>query len=224
MKYIISIGILLLAILFTAPLHHDINRRSYAIKLDELPMELGQWKGENMPVAEKVYKVLGTETVLSRRYTNKKEKVITCTIVYSEGERTSMHPPELCFTMGGGKIINRGKELIRIKGLSPDQDIDGGSAKPFNLRVNAFSGKLQRGKELVYYWFIVGDRALTNYYKRQFYTAWDALCRRKSKEAMVRVGTFFEEGGLHRARQRLEDFINEVFPILPEYLEEVSEN
>jgi len=212
-KYIISIVILLLALLLTTSLHKDINRRSYAIRLDEFPLEFGEWKGEKMPVEERVYQTLGTESVLSRHYTNKEGKAVSYTVVYSEGEKTSMHLPEVCFTTWGGKILSRGKELIRIKG-----------EEPFDLKVNAFSGKLAKEKELVYYWFIVGDRAITDYYKRQFYTAWDALCRRKSKEAMVRVGTFFEEGGLHRARLRLEDFINEVFPILPEYLEEINKN
>ena len=76
-------------------------------------------------------------------------------------------------------------------------------------------------KQLVYYWFLVRGRVLTNEYKLKIYTFWDALTRQRTDGALVRLITpVYEFEKLDEAEMRLKAFSGDIVPVLDEFIPE----
>jgi EpsI family protein len=74
-------------------------------------------------------------------------------------------------------------------------------------------------KQLVYYWFKQRNRNITNEYAVKWFIFWDALTRRRTDGALVRLITpVFNGEELAVADSRLASFASLMVPILPAYV------
>ena len=74
-------------------------------------------------------------------------------------------------------------------------------------------------KQLVYYWFKQRNRTITNEYVVKWYIFWDALTRRRTDGALVRLVTpVFNGEELAVTDSRLASFASLMVPILPAYV------
>ena len=68
-------------------------------------------------------------------------------------------------------------------------------------------------RQLVYYWFRERDRIVASEYMVKFYLMWDALLRRRTDGALVRVSTPVD-GSTPAARERAVRFMQQALPQL----------
>jgi EpsI family protein len=74
-------------------------------------------------------------------------------------------------------------------------------------------------RQLSYYWFPQRGRILTNAYQLKLYTFWDALTRRRTDGALVRLITpVYENEKPEDAEKRLQTFMRVIVPVLDEFL------
>jgi EpsI family protein len=76
-------------------------------------------------------------------------------------------------------------------------------------------------RELVYYWFPMRGRILTNLYQLKIYNFWDALTRQRTDGALLRLITpVYSPESVQDAEARLQEFTRLIVPILKEYIPE----
>jgi EpsI family protein len=171
-------------------------------ELDRLPLRIGEWKGEEIPVSERDRVVLGTENLILRLY-RKGEWFLYLYILECSSNRATFHPPEYCYVGGRTELVERGRKLIRW---------EGGEIPAHRL---VFLGP--RGKSLVYYWHTFGEKILSSYYRQQLMIVAANLVRRPRPALLVRVsteGAFDPETG----DRIIADFARSLLPALQRYL------
>ena len=192
-RYLIFLGILGALAFFplAMPFSYSIDTSRAAI-FNQVPMEMGKWKGKDVSVDEQTYQILETRNVLSRFYESKGER-IHLLIVASEKDRRVAHPPEVCYTSSNYIILNE-----RIDSLNwGRQDIP---LKQFLAQYE----KDPAQKQEVMYVYKVGKRFTTNYFSQQLQFAWDRLTRQESQVLLIRVAG--------REDKTLKEFLSEVIP------------
>ncbi len=77
--------------------------------LDELPMEIGDWTGQEVPVDAEIVRATDTDAHVSRRYTKKGGfESVSLWIAAGVRARDLMpHRPEVCYTGAGWTLVNR---------------------------------------------------------------------------------------------------------------------
>jgi len=74
-------------------------------------------------------------------------------------------------------------------------------------------------KQIVLYWFKQRDRILTNEYLVKFYLLWDALLRRRTDGALLRIASLVEPGETEDIiDQRMRQFLLVLEPELKRYV------
>ena len=205
-NYIISIVILLV---FALGISYLSLRRPLPVsdaKILGFPLEIGSWIGEIIPPEKNVVEILGTDKILLGEYSNPEGEKVWFTVVYGEGDRQSFHPPEYCY-IGGGNTELVDKKLDKV-------NIDDKTTIEVNSRL------FQTGphKQLVFYWYMAGDRVMASYNKQQVYFVLDEIRHRSAKGALIKVSTLVINGDTKGAFNRLKDFMGEAVPILSDYL------
>lgn len=178
------------------------------VRLEDIPMELGEWKGKDMPITKRVYQILETEDVLMREYTNSRGEKVDLAIVYSGSSRAAFHPPEICY-------LGDGRELL-IKNLETVES--GRSGENSSLRTNKLLMKDKFGREIAWYWFTVGSKITENYYLQQCYFIWNELSRRPTGGSLIRVSARTTGSDITQADALGKDFIKQLAPLLAEYI------
>ncbi|MCM8824451.1 MAG: EpsI family protein, partial [Candidatus Omnitrophica bacterium] len=175
-KYLVTVGLLICASLLAFYINNSIKNVSTKINLGVFPIDLGEWKGKDIELEDKVYQILGTKDVLTREYKDREGDSIFLAIVYSETNRTSFHPPEICYVGGGAEVVNKRIEKIVL-----------------NNGEFLFTNKLEltspQGLISSWYWFVLGDKFFSQYFVQQLYFLYHLLRKESPKGALVRVST-----------------------------------
>lgn len=181
------------------------------VKLMELPLNLGEWAGKDIKFEDKeyqkqVYEILGTDKVLLRSYSDRKNEAAAIQVVYSDQKRQSFHPPEYCYLgSGANELLETGKTQVALAGGK-------------FLTVNRTVYQTRRGRVLMLDWYTAGDLMTGNYYKQQIYFVINQLKHAKSGGSAVRVWTPIIGSDTESAFDRCQRLIREVVKLLPDYL------
>lgn len=197
-KYIVVIITLVIAFAFVLKIELAKGKITSEIDLSKIPFKLNGWEGKDTILPDSVYEILETTDVLSRRYTDKQGGVLDLSIVYSGHDRQSFHPPEICYLGGGIELIDKSKENIPLQG-------------GVGLKTNKLVMKSQEGTIKAWYWFLVGDRFVDNFYQQQLYFILDALGGRKLQGALIKVSIRGDSAVLE---SKLKFFIAKITPHL----------
>lgn len=199
-KYLIVIVILVIASIFILKIEQTKGKITTEIDLSGVPLNLDNWEGREVKLPDSVYEILGTRDVLSRQYKDKEGDIVELSIVYSGHDRQSFHPPELCYIGGGVDLTGKSTESISL---------DDGST----LDLNKLTMQSSQGTIKAWYWFLVGDRFVGNFYKQQVYFILDALSGKKLQGALIRVSIRGDSEVLER---KAKSFIGKIAPHLAE--------
>ena len=205
-KYWIIIAMFGLIASWVAASHINAGRdvtQGSAHQID-LPYVFGNWRGEDIRISEadlrEIQDILGTDKIILRHYTNLEGDYIQLYIVFSQRDRTSFHPPEMCY-LGAGSAELTSKRLVSL-------DLEG---KP--LDINRLVFQTPRSRQLVFYWYQAGKRMFASYVRQQAYLTWDILRNRPFKGFMVRLSTTDKESGAD-VPGYVADFIESIIPHL----------
>jgi EpsI family protein len=168
----------------------------------DLPYKLGDWQGKDASISgsemQDIQQTLGTDKIILRHYVNSKKQYVQLYIVFSQKNRTSFHPPEYCY-IGSGSAELTSKKLQTIKFESRSLDI------------NRLLFQTPKGRQLVFYWYQVGDKMFASYTRQQVYLALDALRNKPFSGFMIRLSTTDNSEG-EETPMYIKDFITELLP------------
>lgn len=172
------------------------------------PAELGGWHGSRQTM-EKIYlDELGLSDYLIVDYRDGAGKRVNFYTAYNESQRKgkSSHSPASCLP-GNGWTFEK-SEMVSI----PFRE--GGE-----IEVNRALIRKNGERRLAYYWFPQRGRVLHGLLELKLYTFWDAMTKRRTDGALVRVITpIGNDESLRDAEGRLQGFVRLVVPVLNRYL------
>lgn len=84
------------------------------VSLSAFPVEIGDWTGRDVPIAENIQRVAGNDDFLNRLYINKsKNQWVNVYLAYSARPRTMLgHRPLVCYVAGGW--LHDGAEALEV--------------------------------------------------------------------------------------------------------------
>ncbi|MFH1097170.1 MAG: exosortase C-terminal domain/associated protein EpsI [Candidatus Desantisbacteria bacterium] len=186
---------------FPPKVHHDFN-------LAGMPLQIGDWIGQDIKMSERDYNMLSPDDLLMRQYINSKGESILLYIVVSVENRETFHPPELCYNGAGSQLFEERTE-----------EIDLGGEKPFSkIKAHVMHIKMKERDELVLNWYMAGTRVTANFYVHQLNFVLKQITNRNSPGAMIRVSTPLVKGDVIAGLEREKHFLREIQPFLSQHL------
>jgi exosortase D (VPLPA-CTERM-specific) len=169
------------------------------------PLSIGKWEGERDQLEQIYVDQLKFDDYIAADYFDGQNAPINFYVAYygSQSKGESAHSPRSCLPGGGWRV----QEFSQVAVDNTD------------LRVNRAVVRKGDIRQLVYYWFDGRSRNLTNEYMVKWYLFWDALTKRRTDGALVRLVTFVRPGeDIDNADGRLQKFAAEITDVLPEYV------
>ena len=175
---------------------------------NEFPLTVGEWTGTRQSLEEIFVVMLHFSDYIMVSYRASKGPEIDFYVAYYETQRKrkATHSPETCLPAGGWSFKRTG--LVHIT------DGDGKTMK-VTRAIMEKSGR----RQLMYFWFPQRGRILTSLSQVKIYTFWDALTRKRTDGALVRIITpVYESERLEDAEKRLQSFTREIATALEEFI------
>lgn len=231
-RLLIAIVVLAAAALLTLILERDapVQSKRYSFA-KRIPLKLGQWRGEELPVPEAVIETLETDDVLMRSYTKDSGEEIVFAAVFAMDNRRAAHPPEICYRGLGWSV--EGKSNVRYpvrppaNGYIPLKAQDGEMTDEKLDELTSFGDPVdftftelilrhpKNGRQLVHYWFKTGSRSTNSLIVHEFHMLVNNIFYRGSSNSLLRVSAQARSAAaedIQAARAAVEDFCVEVFP------------
>ncbi len=180
--------------------------------LSQFPASSGAWQGKQVSMEQKFIDTLDLSDYVIIDYHNGDGRLVNFYVAYYQSQRKgeSIHSPETCMPGGGWLFRESGKTLVPIN-----------NGEKATMAVNRALMQKGESKQLAYYWFPMRGRVLTNAYEMKLYNFWDALTRQRTDGALVRIITpIYVNEALDQAEARLQDFMNDMVPVLDGFLPE----
>ncbi len=172
------------------------------------PLHIEDWQGRRDKI-EKIYlDELKLDDYIIADYVDGSGRSVNLYLAYYASQRSgsAAHSPKSCIPGGGWRI--KSHDVI-------DVAVGSGQTQPVNRLL------IQKGEygQLVYYWFRQRGRIITNEYMVKWLLFWDSMNKGRTDGALVRLTTVVQPGeDLSRGESRLRAFMQQINPLLPEYI------
>jgi exosortase D (VPLPA-CTERM-specific) len=178
--------------------------------LSEFPMELGSWRGTPGQIESQYLDMLKLDDYLLADYANDLVNPVNLYVSYyaSQANGNSAHSPRACIPGDGWEIADFRQRTLAGVAVGGE-----------SLKVNRVV--IQRGdnRQLVYYWFQQRGHVITNEYMVKLQIFRDAVTRRRTDGAMVRLVARLRPGEtVESGDALLENFAAQVVPKLTQYV------
>jgi EpsI family protein len=172
--------------------------------LRDFPSSIGFWRSEDLPFDDEVVRATGADDYINRVYLGATPPIELYVGYYkTQGFGDKIHSPRNCLPGDGWEPVRSGRVQI-------------GSADSRPVLVNEYLVERETRHALVLYWYQAHGRVVAGEYGLLFWLVADALKRRGSDGALIRIWTTASDGE-RTARRRAVDFAQQVYPQL-EYL------
>jgi len=178
--------------------------------LAQVPLSMGEWIGDRKAMEQIFLDTLKLTDYSIVDYRDPKGKEINVYVAYNDRQvkGESSHSPDSCLPGAGWEFHDSGTVVLPVAG---------GDGKP--MRVKRALMEKSGVRQLAYYWFPQRGRILTNMFQLKAYAFWDALTRRRTDGALVRLITpVYETEQLSDAETRLQMFARDLVPVLDQFL------
>lgn len=178
--------------------------------LRDLPYAIGNWKGQEQPLTERIIKAVGVSDYTNRLYVNKSGMPVQLYVGYYDSQRTgdTIHSPKNCLPGAGWDPIRSDYATITLT--------DGRK-----IVVNEYVIAQGLDKQLVFYWYQGRGRVVASEYWSKFWMISDAITRNRTDGALVRLLTPIsgrKDDDVADAHARLVKFTQQIFPYLNEFI------
>lgn len=202
-KNFIGIVILLVAVgSISGMLYFRQPEDTGGARILNFPIEIGEWKGTDIPLDERTYAILETRNVVMREYNDPTGKKVYLYIVASEINRRVSHPPEVCYTGDGVEILESQKLEFLVPGLKEP------------LLVNRFLSRKDGNEALVFYWYKAGDKFTSHYLSQQAKVMVNKVIGKTATASLIRISTPLDNGDKEKASQTLQEFSRKIIPLI----------
>ena len=175
---------------------------------DAVTAEFPGWKSEKKPLTAEVAEQLGADDSIVVNLVSPEGEFVNFYMAYLEAQRDgrSWHSPRQCIPGGGWKIDKH--DVVTTKA---------GDGRRFAYNRMVIANGSDR--QLVYYWYDQRGRKVANEFVMKFWLIFDAVARKRSDGAMVRViSPIDNNAGVEAADEKLQRFIGKIEGFLPEYV------
>jgi EpsI family protein len=173
--------------------------------LAALPMTLGSWSGESLPLDTGVERMLDADFNLQRAYRGPERDQLIWFYVGYYGTRRGGRPehvPSECYPSNGWTI-----EQSRTVAIDPER----------NFRANEYVVSRRGQRRLVHFWYRSSRRTgMLDELSLRLDHLSGRLCGGRADGALVRISTPLAPGREAEARERLVAFARELDPLLAE--------
>lgn len=195
----ITAGILLGAFVLLHSVSHGepiIQREA----LRDLPYTFNNWSGEEYKIDVKIVNAVGVTDYTNRVYSQSGGVPVGLYIGYYGSQRTgdTIHSPKNCLPGAGWEPVKSGTAEITLAGGR-------------KIVVNEYVIQQDLDKELVFYWYQGRGRVIASEYAGKFWMVADAITRKRTDGALVRLITPIKDGE-SKAFARLSSFAQDSFP------------
>lgn len=168
------------------------------VNIHEFPKAIGEWNSDEMTITDEEYAILETRNAFSRRYFTQDGREVYLFIVYSQNNRKVSHPPEICYTGAGATILGSHHDFIKTDLL--------------DIKANRLTVEMGKDRQVVFYWFKVGDAFTANYWKQQGLIAAKSFSGQSASSALIRISSPVNDGGEEAAAQVIREFGSKILP------------
>lgn len=149
------------------------------------PMQVQQWQGRAFPLEKEYIDTLRFDDYVLADYRAGGGSPVNFYVAYYRSQRKgqSAHSPRTCIPGGGWEITSL---------QTAEVPTDDAAAAP--LQVNRAVIQKADAKQIVYYWFKQRDRVVANEYLVKFFLVWDALAKRRTDGALIRLSAPVQPG------------------------------
>lgn len=208
-RYLTVLALLLFTAVIIKFLSYDIfNKPEQGIKaIAQIPEQIGQWHGKDMPLAEHVYDILETSSIINRAYSSPSGRNVFLSLVYYTETKVDFHAPESCLGGLGIRVSKEEKDII------VHQD-----GKDIPMRVDQLlrKGEGDGPDTLIWYFYKAGDFLGEDYIKLRLHLALNRFTKEDKSGALIRLSTPMPSGkyGAKKASDALRNFTEELYPFL----------
>ncbi len=210
MRRFVVMGGLLLASLLVGQIIDFRPKVPISRSLDHFPVALSDWHGRRVMMERQFVDMLDLSDYAIVDYRDAGDRQVNFYVAYYENQNkgASIHSPATCLPGSGWEFQEATRTQVAVSA-------DGRQTVPVNRALMIKGGH----RRLAYYWFPMRGRVLTTAYQMKWYNFWDALTRRRTDGALVRLITpVGEDETVQRAEQRLAAFTRLIVPVLTDYL------
>ncbi|MEW6417378.1 MAG: exosortase C-terminal domain/associated protein EpsI [Nitrospirota bacterium] len=173
------------------------------VPLNEIPLTIGNWKGENVNYPEKMFNIQGVDSELNRVYRNTSGREIKLYIGYFESQKQDK------------ELIHY--QLQKLYNDAEEIEIPVGSHSP--ILVNKTVLKKDAQNSLVLYWYNLNGKIVVNRYKAKFLTALEGIIHGRTNGAIVIISSNMNDPDeMHKILNDEIEFVQTVLPLLDKYL------
>lgn len=200
---------------FVLPKKIEIQQAALA---KSLPLVVGEWQGEDQPIAEGEREILGPDTQFVRKiYTNGKGDQVFVSLVFSGSDMaTSIHRPERCLPAQGWTVVETNVETVPLAQGKLE------ATRLRNLRVfRQESAPPLNVYSLNYYWFVGHDAQTPSHLERNWIDIRDRVLKGENQQwAYVTIASTVTKDLIPFGRSEAEtdeiirDFIRVLIPQL----------
>lgn len=177
--------------------------------LSEFPRTIGEWRGDESRFDQEVYDLLGVDDSFLATYRHPSGKTVQLYIGFYQSQREGdiIHSPRNCMPGAGWKITRTDyRNIARPYAEEP-------SAKVIEMTLS--NGRF---KQAMLYWFHSRGRIISSEYWQKIYLIVDSVLRHRTDGSFVRLIAPMPETESPEAFAVLEEFAEQLFPILDDYL------
>jgi EpsI family protein len=176
-------------------------------QLSLFPLDIGNWRGADIPISPGEIVTLGPgEFLLRDYYRAADDPPVNLFIAYYQSQRSgdTIHSPKNCLPGAGWTPVN--SSLIEIH-----------SENGFSIHAKRYVLAQGASRMLVFYWYQAHGRTTPSEYSAKWFLASDAIRLNRTDGALVRVNTQIE-GAEDTAEARSAQFVHEFLPLLDSYI------
>jgi EpsI family protein len=180
------------------------------VNLKTLPMKIGDWQSnEDLVIDEETEEILKSSQDLWRSYTDSNNQKIELFVAYFKDQKygEQVHSPIHCLPGSGWEITNKETFDVPILNSSSNQ-----------LKINKLSVSYEHYNEIMLYWFWTRSGVITSEYDLKFSLAKNALLRKPTDAAFVRINLPYTKQNLTETLQLAAKFTAEILPAIKQIL------
>ncbi|MCG8615348.1 MAG: VPLPA-CTERM-specific exosortase XrtD [Desulfobacterales bacterium] len=175
---------------------------------EAFPMEIAGWQGKREYLSEEIMNSLWADDYVNAVFTRPDSRnAILLLIPYYEyqGTRHTVHAPQSCLLGGGWDMMGSGTQKLSVPGRE--------------IEIGFMNLQKDNRRMLASYFFLQRGRVLTSPWMNKLYLMRDAVEKRRTDGALVRVELLMpKEGDIKAAQAQLRTFIQELWPVLGTYV------
>ena len=208
-RYMLVIIALIISVYLVNLLSYNMYHKTEAGKgaIDKIPLKFNKWKGENIYLDKRVYKILQTKSIIHREYVSSEGDNIFLSIVYYPETKVDFHSPEGCLSGKGVTIKQSEREVI----LNTKKEM-------YKFKVNKLVRDQEDQKSVIYYFYKTGNFIGPSYIKLRFKIALNKFLSQEKSGSLIRISIPLTEQSPKNAEAKLKIFLEAILPYIITYL------